>query len=117
VTGYRREGMREPRLVAEDQQGKEPSIRTWDALAEILRRRGKVAVFLVPGRPPLDVVVVLLRRNAIQSRTYARLRAITGEASEHVEASRKGWIETWIREDAESQYFENLELLFNLVKQ
>jgi len=108
--------MKEPRLVAEDHRDEEPSIKAWDALAEILRRRGKVTAFLVSGRPPLDVVVVLLPRNTIQARTYARLRAITGEASEHVEAGRRGWIETWTREDAESHYFENLELLLNLVK-
>jgi hypothetical protein len=108
--------MKEPRLVPEGEQGKEPSIKAWDALAEILRRRGRVTAFAVPGRPALDVVVVLLNRNTIQSRTYTRLRPITGEHFERVEPGRVNWIETWTREDAEIANFENLELLLDFVK-
>jgi len=116
VADYGREDMKEPWLVTEGQEDKEPSIKAWDALAEILRRRGKVTGCKVGGRPPLDVVVVLLNRNTIQSRNYERLRATTSEVFECVEPGRVHWIETWTRENAETQYFENLELLLTFVK-
>jgi hypothetical protein len=102
----------------ETEQTSEPSAKTFNRLAAFLRSEGKVVALMISGRQrgyPVDLVIQLVNRGTIQCRQYTRAKALIGKGREHVEPEYVNWVETWTRADTEREYFENLELVTDML--